>query len=598
MASILIALFKEQLENDSASIAQKYGLTKRGDLLSWWYFIRFVGLDDIEIGEIVCDGARDLGIDAIRIDEEKLVHFYQFKNPHSIQSGFATGDVDKCISGLALILSRNHTEIANPELRGHIDEIYQIIPSGYRLHLVTSGSSLDDEAITKLDNFVEALKAPEDFFCWSCEDIHFLQNQMYQKALPTVEEPIRFEIKDSPYAVRSANHDCWLFHVTGKALAELYQTYGEQLLQQNIRVSQGDRGTNAAIYKTCTGEDAGNFLHYNNGVTFLGDEAEWDHFTHSLTLKHGQLVNGGQTIRGLCRAHEEQNLRSDVLVTVRVVTSKGDESFANSVAVNLNNQNRVKASFLRSNSPQILQLNSTLATLGWYLERREKEVKNLSDLEQRTIESQIGRKLEGAVIPLQAGAQAYVAASLRQPELAKAHPKFIFLGKEDNGSFENIFSEQLRAEEFVLTYQLFLCVGNFIRQFASKKRRKDKLDDWRSEYATVVGSDIVEEFGDIVDQVVPQSAIFLTALAFEKWVRIQGHPLQELVEILETENLTFLQQLLSVILDYSVNYPNPGKSWPTLLKSQPFFDNVATYLKKLDTAESEADVSNRINALD
>ena len=214
MSSPLIPLFKEQLENESRGIAVDRDLTKRGDYLSWWYFRRLVGLDDTEIEEILCDGYNDLGIDAIRIDEDQIVHFYQFKNPESVDSGFPAGDVDKVISGLTLILHRRHETIANPELRGRVEEIYQTVPAGYRLHLVTSGAGVYEEARVKLDAFLASLHGTDDFFKWVCEDVKSLQDQLYQKTLPTLEVPIEFSLEQQPYPVRSANHDCWLFHVS------------------------------------------------------------------------------------------------------------------------------------------------------------------------------------------------------------------------------------------------------------------------------------------------------------------------------------------------------------------------------------------------
>jgi hypothetical protein len=81
MSTPLLSLFKEQLENESRALAKEQGLSKRGDHLIWWYFSRLRGLDPAAIGEIVCDGGNDLGIDAIWIDDEDLVHFYTFKHP-------------------------------------------------------------------------------------------------------------------------------------------------------------------------------------------------------------------------------------------------------------------------------------------------------------------------------------------------------------------------------------------------------------------------------------------------------------------------------------------------------------------------------------
>jgi hypothetical protein len=160
--SPIITLFKEQLENESSSLAKDYSLEKRGDHLIWWYFTRLTGLKAADIEEIVCDGSADLGIDALWIDEDSMVHFYTFKNPQRIDVTFPAGDVDKTLMGLNTILNRKHHEIGNEDLRGRVEEIYQTVPSGYRLHLVTSGSGLPIEASTKLDGFVDTLKSPSD----------------------------------------------------------------------------------------------------------------------------------------------------------------------------------------------------------------------------------------------------------------------------------------------------------------------------------------------------------------------------------------------------------------------------------------------------
>jgi hypothetical protein len=151
MATSIVSLFKEQLENESSKLAASNKLEKRGDFLIWWYFTRLVGLSPQDVEEIICDGAADLGIDAIWIDDENVAHFYTFKNPVSIDAGFAGGDVDKTLAGLAIILARNHYTIANEELRGRIEEIYQTVPTAYRLHLVTSGAGLSLESETKLN---------------------------------------------------------------------------------------------------------------------------------------------------------------------------------------------------------------------------------------------------------------------------------------------------------------------------------------------------------------------------------------------------------------------------------------------------------------
>jgi hypothetical protein len=376
MSTSLLGLFKEQLENESNSLANIHSLTKRGDHLIWWYFSRLRGLSSSSILEIVCDGSNDLGLDAIWIDEDDFVHFYTFKHPQRHQAMFAAGDIDKTLGGLNLVLSRQHQAIANSELRGRVEEIYQTVPSGYRIHVVTSGTGLPEEARIKLSAFVRGLRGPSEEFCrWELEDLAGLQDAFYRKHLPTVEEPIVFDIDLPPYQVRAANHDSYLFHANARVLALMYEKYGEQLLQQNIRVYQGDGATNSLIRKTATIDaEAQNFFHYNNGITFLCETAQWDGFTKKLTLRKAQVVNGGQTIRVLHDAFSSADLKNSVWAPIRVITSQGDKEFASNVAVNLNNQNRIEPSFLRSNDPRVVQLASALASMGWYLERRESEI--------------------------------------------------------------------------------------------------------------------------------------------------------------------------------------------------------------------------------
>src|SRR5258708_29502713 len=221
-----------------------------------------------------------------------------------------------------------------------------------------------------------------------------------KKSFSGVKDPIRFKLPAAPYMLRSGVADCYLFHVTGERLADLYQTHKEGLLQRNIRVDQRDTATNRSIEATCTGDDSKNFLHFNNGVTFLCESASFDAFKKVLTLEKAQVVNGGQTIRALYRARQKESLRPDVLVPARGITSSGEKDFANNVAVNQNNQNQVGTGFLRSNDQRVVQLDHALASLGWYLERREGELKTATPEELAAIQRRIGHPLANRTIHL------------------------------------------------------------------------------------------------------------------------------------------------------------------------------------------------------
>ena len=582
----LVPLFKEQLENESQAIATDRGLEKRGDALIWWYFLRLVSLSPAAIQDIVCDGYNDQGIDAVWIDDENTVHFYNFKHPTNIAEAFPSVEVDKLLAGLNLIVSRQHDKVVNTPLRARIDDVLAIVPQGYRIHLVTSGTGLNADAKAKLTAFINDLGAPSpDFWKWELEDIARLQTEFYTKSLPTVEDLFEVELKQPPYQVRSANHDCYMFDLPGETLATIYGKYGEQLLQQNIRVYQGDRGTNEVIRRTASGAGSGHFFHYNNGVVFLVESAQWDQFTRKLTMRKFQVVNGGQTIRVLHGVLEKKELKADVFVPVRAITSQGDKDSGNSVTVNLNNQNRIEPSFLRSNDPRVVQLAAALASRDWYLERRVDEVDALAPSERTAIEARIGRSLNaGSTIRLKDGLQAYTATFLRQPELAKKNPKKIFEGAQDGGIFDKVFSVDLTAEKVITAHRLSSLVNEYVKQFMTKKRKKENLENWHGEYAALLGENVMKKHAAVVDQVIPQSAVFLSAIVFDEWVNVLKKPIDDLLALLEDKDYAVLNKKIEQLIDFVKSNEKDAKSWPTLLKSQPLFDNFASFLRGVAAA--------------
>lgn len=589
-ANPLLALFKEQLEAECATLAVKHNLKERGHLLIYWYFIRLKGFSDTEVEEILCDGGGDLGIDSIWIDEGDLVHFYQFKNPEDPSKGIPAGEVDKTISGLRLILNRKHNEIANPELRAHVEEIYQMLPKGYRIHFISSGRGLEKESKTKLDALIAELKGPSSsIISWDEQPLASLQEMFYQQNLPAVKDPLKFASPRQPYTVRSGVADCYLFHVTGKVLADFYDKHGEGLLQRNIRVDQGETATNKAIEATCGGNDSANFLHFNNGVTFLCENAVYDQFLQLLTLEKAQVVNGGQTIRALYRAMKRGSLKADVLVPARVITSSGDKDFANNVAVNQNNQNPMGSSFLRSNDQRVVQLDFALASLGWYLERREGELNNATDDEKAAIATRIGHPLDGRIIRLKEGAQAYTATFYGQPEIAKKNPAKIFLSVADGGNYEKIFSADLTAEKMITAHEIKRFVDDFVRKFSSIRRKLQASDNTVAAYEPLVGKEVATQYNDVLHQVLPQCSLFLCGTIYKDLVDFQKKDPCEIPKLLNKDGYALIQEHLLNILNYAKkNKAKADKSWPVLLKSNAFFGYVTAYLQGMRSAPSKA----------
>jgi len=463
------------------------------------------------------------------------------------------------------------------------------------LHLVTSGIGIDNEAKTKLDAFVESLNSPStEFFQWELEDLVLLQARFYQQNLPAIEDPIVFCLPQQPYIARSGGAVCYLYDSTAENLAALYLQHGEGLLQRNIRADQGLTSTNRTILASCTGEESGHFLHYNNGLSFLCENATWDPVLGTLTLQGAQVVNGGQTIRALARANKEGSLMNNVRVPLRAITSNGDKQFASNVTVNQNNQNSMKTGFLRSNHPHVVQLGNSLASLGWYLERREGELRTITADERVAIESKIGNSLDNRVITLKGGTQAYVATFYRHPEMAKKNAKKMFLGSEDGGFFDKIFSADLTADKMVIAAIVKKHVDNFVKEFKSKARKKIRQAEaeWKAEYGELLGEHLVKEFNREVEQAIPQCAIFLSATVFFEHTDLNGEDPATLPSLLDSKGREVMQDHLAMIFKFAQENPTAAdKGWPSLLKSQKFYTSVTVYMRGVKAGESRNVVS-------
>lgn len=351
----ILSLFKEQLNNQVESIVADQSFETQGYGFAYWYLRNIGGMTDIEAKEQICDGGGDLGIDAIEIVDEKVV-FYQFKNPQSIEKSIEAGEIDKMISGLELILSRRHTSIANSELLSRLAEIYAFTPAGYEIVVaVSSLAEIPSDGKAKLDSFCQRNSGvAKDLFRWEYHNLENIHNRFYNAHLPTLEATLDISLSRAPYMTKVGDHETYIFDLNGEYLAKLYDDHGEGILQQNVRMFEGDRGTNLAIAKTASSpEESKDFFHFNNGISIICDSAIHKPFNNELSLERPQVVNGGQTMRILHRCYKQGTLEKDVHAVVRVITTGKDKQFASNVAVNLNNQTRVDNTFLRSNDPSV-----------------------------------------------------------------------------------------------------------------------------------------------------------------------------------------------------------------------------------------------------
>ena len=112
-----------------------------------------------------------------------------------------------------------------------------------------------------------------------------------------------------------------------------------------------------------------------------------------------------------------------------------------------------------------------------------------------------------------------------------------------------------------------------------RKRRKERVESWEDDYADLVGREVVATHGAALDQVIPQSAIFLIAALFEEVVRLQERDVAQLISDLKNDATSSLVSIIDSTMAFAAGDPRWSGSWPTLLKSQAFFDNYCSFRK-------------------
>lgn len=152
----------------------------------------------------------------------------------------------------------------------------------------------------------------------------------------------------------------FLLVVPGKVLAELYGTYGERLLEQNVRTFLQFRGKiNKGIRNTIIHESS-MFFSYNNGLAVTAEEVKTsEDGARVVEVKNLQIVNGGQTTASIFTASRKDKAsleRVYVQVKLSVIGPEKAEEVVPRISEYSNTQNRVNAADFFSNHPFHLRI--------------------------------------------------------------------------------------------------------------------------------------------------------------------------------------------------------------------------------------------------
>ena len=147
-------------------------------------------------------------------------------------------------------------------------------------------------------------------------------------------------------------YSCCLAVFPGDLLADLYERYGTQLLEKNVRVYLQERGkVNKGILKTIETRPQ-MFLAFNNGISITAKAISFGRNAAGQLgikrLEDFQIVNGGQTTASLHNArknHKFDLAKTFVQAKISVTGAGVDEAeLVRDISFYSNSQNKIKAS--------------------------------------------------------------------------------------------------------------------------------------------------------------------------------------------------------------------------------------------------------------
>jgi hypothetical protein len=196
-----------------------------------------------------------------------------------------------------------------------------------------------------------------------------------------------------PAFTGSDTSESYLLVMPGSLIANLYDQYGDRLLEQNVRTFLQFRGkVNNGIRQTIQNEPD-MFFAYNNGLTATAEHVATDKEKRNIgSVTNLQIVNGGQTTASLFTAMSKNNAdltKTHVQVKLTVIAPDKIEEVVPKISEYANTQNRVNAADFFSNHPFHLRIEGlsrnlwapsaegTLLETHWYYERARGQYANV-----------------------------------------------------------------------------------------------------------------------------------------------------------------------------------------------------------------------------
>lgn len=235
-----------------------------------------------------------------------------------------------------------------------------------------------------------------------------------------------------PAHIKSADYESYLMVMPATILGDLYEKYGDRLLEQNVRCFLQARGKVNKGMRSTILTDPEMFFAYNNGITATAREVIAEPKADGIYIKEIkdlQIVNGGQTTASLFHTSRKDKASLEkifVQMKLSVVDSEKGEEVIPKISEYANTQNKVNAADFFSNHPFHIRMEEfsrrlwappqqgALRESKWFYERARGQYSD---------------------------AQAKISKADKKKFLAE-FPSFQMFAKTDLAKFENVWDDK------------------------------------------------------------------------------------------------------------------------------------------------------------
>ncbi|MDR0414687.1 MAG: AIPR family protein [Prevotellaceae bacterium] len=414
---------------------------------------------DIELEEafgLITEGGNDAGVDAIYIgdvnDYDFSVTLFQGKYAFDLNkdNNFPANFIQRVIGSIGAIFDPSKPIEMNEDLMPKVEDIRSLIADGYipnikcvftnnglkwnqdgDNHIINAGFPDNQVRFEYYNhkNIVDSLQSPKGI------------NETIQLAGKSIQEDFNFK-------------RVLVGKINVVELAKLFEKYGDNLLDQNIRKYLGlnRNRVNAAIRDTLISDKRDNFYFYNNGITMICSKFSYNGLQANnwmVKVDNLQIINGGQSCKTILYTIKDNPTidytNSYILVRLYELPDDGIDSLITDVTIATNSQNPVDLRDLRANDDLQKRLETAIYELG-YSYKRKKD--NTFSSPEKTVLSSVA-------------AESIYSIWKKKPFQAKFKKNELF-GVFYNDVFNNINAAQL-------------LIAVFIYRFCDAQRKKSAL---------------------------------------------------------------------------------------------------------------------------